>query len=232
MAYLPELHEWLAFKKSLEALGFRALTADELSPSARGYGLVRPSSRRYQESGEALFVYEPPAALASLSGKRNTYKVIVCTTKLSRGGWVSRDFGWIIWVDGETAARPRTSYPFRRTATFLERLLLRARIERWRVFYRPVCCGKYMDATHRKGALKSMYWKCAVRPHDRTHDKRWEEIRKPLPPEAVAVVERERRMRKNRRKHVREEGGNPFTTFEQRMQHPWRAVPREASINF
>lgn len=64
--------------------------------------------------------------------------------------WREVDLGWGLIRKGDK--RQYCSKPLRRTPNFIQALLKRARVNKWRVDNRPLCpyCGAYMDIYERK----------------------------------------------------------------------------------
>lgn len=209
------------FKYDAEQLSFFVQGFRETFSGVRGFYLVRPKSRSYQEPGELCFVYELPEKEQI---KGNRYKVVICTTKRVKG-FVGKDAGWVLILN-EDGEKVYSSGPFIRTnPDFFEDLLREARVARWRVFYRPLHCGKFQKLV-RGRYLKQRFWRCAVCPKDKTHNSRFDDLRKPLPPEEMEKRIAKRKERRKRRAKVRAEGKDPHAQFKKRMEHPW--VKRES----
>jgi len=212
----------------MEEKGFRRSTPDEDKKYGDSYGLIPPESRRYQERGEASFIYEPPRKNGVPHHLQNDYRVVVWTTKRS-WGWVSVDSAWVLILNGR-GYRVHTSRPIiRKGPKFLERLFTKARDARWRVAQRPYCCGRHMLASHRKDLTKSgmrrwksSLWRCAVRPRDKTHVRGWNDLRKPFPTDAEERIKKEWRANANRNKKLRKAGKEPYAALRSRIKHPWR----------
>jgi len=208
--------QYAQFVPQAKKFGFFPGTPRELSAIVRGYHLVRPKSRNYQEPGEICWVYVPPEQERN---KGNDYIVVVWTTKREEG-FVTSDQGWVIILNGKNE-KVYTSAPFVRTnENFFEDLLKEARVARWRVFYRPFHCEKFMLLARGK-YLKSRFWQCREHPHVRDHNRRFDDLRKPLPPEEQSARDKKRSQRRSRRERVREKGGDPFTALKKRIKHPW-----------
>jgi hypothetical protein len=212
---------YLRFVYALHAKMFFEQSLGATLAHVRGFGLIRPKSRNYQEPGEICFVYQPPLKRI-VAG--NDYKVIVCSTK-RRVGWVGKDSGWVIIID-RAENKVYTSRPFiRRSENFFDRLFLEARIARWRVLQRPIECPQGCKApmllVHRRGRLKSCYWKCALHPEDRTHHRRFDDLKTPMPSEVMEQRKAERSTRRKKREEIRKAGGDPDAAFKKRMAHPW-----------
>ena len=212
------------FVRAVREKSFFEGNIDEACARVSGVRLIRPPSRKYQESGEICFVYKPPQE--KIEGG-NDYKVIVCSTKRQRG-WVGKDYGWVIIVAGPQGNERKvySSYPLvRRSEAFFDHLLREARVARWRVLHRPRVCAKGCEApmllVSRRGHLKSRYWQCALHPEDKTHNRRLDDLEKPLPENVVEEREATRAGRRKRREKVRKAGGDPFKAFKERMAHPW-----------
>ncbi len=221
------------FERNIKEKRFIERNVDEACARISGFRLIRPDSRRYQEPGEICFVYKPPLAKIR---EGNDYKVIVCSTK-RRLGWVGKDSGWVIIVAGPEGNERKvySSYPLvRRSETFFDRLFFEARVARWRVLHRPCTCAKGCEApmllVPRRGRLKSRYWKCALHPEDKTHNRRLEDLEEPLPDEALELRKANRAKRRKRREKVRKAGRDPFTDFKERMAHPW--ARKEVQVDF
>jgi len=217
-------------KKNLRGKRFFERSFSEISASVRGFGLVRPESRKYQEPGEICFVYRPPQKYIDAG---NDYRAIVWSTK-RRIGWVGIDSGWVIIVN-RFDKRVYSVGPFiRRSEAFFEDLFEEARFARWRVFQRPKKCPKgcnaYMLLVHRHGRLKSCYWQCAIHPEGRSHDRRFDDLEEPPPPEKMEQRSIKRKERKKKRRKISEDGGDPFAAFKKRMQHSW--VKEETQMEF
>jgi hypothetical protein len=207
----PEF-EWIATKE----YDFFPRSFHETLPRVRGFYLVRPRSRSYQEPGEICFVYKPPTDQRK---NGNDYEVVICTTK-RRVGFVSKDSGWVLIVDGDGKI-VYSKGPFIRTSPdFFKTLLNEGRVARWRVFYRPLRCEKYMLLDHGQ-ALKSCLWRCALHSWDRSHNRRFDDLRKPLPPEVMEGRLAGRKERRKNREKLRKEEKDPFFAFKLRMKHPW-----------
>lgn len=201
-----------------EALGyeFRPQYASDMPPITRGFRLKRPESRRYQEPGEVILVYTPPKHQVD---RGNDYRVKICTTK-RRVGFVTRDSGFVLIVDKDDEI-VYSKGPFIRTdEDFFDNLLKEGRVARWRVFYRPERCGVYMPLVHGR-PLKSQYWQCLFHPKDRSHDRRFDDLRKPLPPEIMEERLEGRKKRRKKRAKIRAKGKDPHCAFKKRMEHPW-----------
>lgn len=215
------------FKRDAARFQFFPQGFRETIATVRGFNLIRPASRKYQEPGEICFVYEPPEKQKE---RGNDYKVIICTTK-RKVGFVGKDSGWVIIVNG-AGKKVYSAGPFIRTnPDFFEDLLREGRVARWRVFYRPDRCDALMSLAHGQ-ALKSCYWQCALHPRERSHDRRFDDLRKPLPPEELEQRIANRKERRKKREKVRNAGGDPFTAFRSRMRHPWKKNPLQGELRF
>jgi hypothetical protein len=220
--------KYLEFKRKAAEFGFFPQGFRESLASVRGFTLERPKSRRYQEPGELCFVYEPPE---KQRGMGNNYKAIICTTK-RRIGFVGKDSGWVIIVNS-AGEKVYSVGPFIRTSPdFFETLLKEARVARWRVFYRPICCDRFMNLVHGE-ALKSCYWRCELHPRSKKHHRRFDDLRKPFPPEVLEERIANRKRRRKKREKLRAEGKDPFVAFKARIRNSWvkRPLP-QAEIQF
>lgn len=220
------------FREELIKRNFFEQGVEETFAAIRGFRLIRPKSRSYQEPGEMCFVYVPPLKQIV---EGNDYRVVVCSTK-RREGWVGKDSAWVIIVD-RSGEKLYSKGPFvRRSPAVFDRVLKEAKVARWRVYYRPNECPKGCRApmllVHEIGRLKSQYWRCAVCPNDRSHNRRFDDIRKPLPPDVMEERLRGRRQRSKERKKMREAGKDPFAAFKLRMKHPWKKVPIDSPLLF
>lgn len=215
------------FEKNAAKFGFFPEGFRETLAIVRGFNLIRPRSRSYQEPGEICFTYEPPE---KQRGNGNDYKVIICTTK-RRVGFVGKDSGWVIVVDG-TGKIVYSAGPFIRTnPDFFKDILREGRVARWRVFYRPYHCERYMLLVHGRG-LKSCYWRCSVYQKEKAHNRRFDDLRKPLPPEELKERIIVRKKRRKKREKLRAQGKNPFAAFELRMKHPWEKKSSPPEVQF
>lgn len=230
MPYFPTFPEWQYFVKRMTGKGFRFPTADEKKKYVRGYGFLRPRSRRYQEPGEICFIYEVP--------RGNDYRIIVWTTK-REGGWVSRDSGWVIMIDG-SGQRVHTSRPhIRRSSNFLLDLFTEARDMRWRVIQRPEHCGKFMNASHPyqrtkdgKIRLKASLWRCAVYPKDKTHVRAWNNLKKPFPELEQQRIEKKWEQNDRKNKKTRDQGKEPYAAFRSRIKNSWIVVKVQRNVDY
>lgn len=233
---LSQLEEaYRQFVQEVKKRFFSERNIDETCTGVSGLGLVRPSSRRYQEPGEICFIYKPPPVKIQ---QGNDYTVVVCSTK-RRIGWVGKDCGWVIIVAGQKGNERRvySSYPLvRRSETFFDRLLFEAKAARWRVLHRPCVCAKGCEApmllVPRRGRLKSRYWKCALHPEDTTHNRAFDDLAKPLPDEALALRKANRAGRRKRREKVRRDDGDPFAALKARIAHPWVRKEKQIAMGF
>ena len=157
-------------------------------------------------------------------------KAIICSTK-RRIGFVSVDSGWGIIVNGAGKIVYSIGPYIRTNQDFFGDLLFDGRVNRWRVFYRPDRCEKFMLLAHGK-ALKSCFWRCAEHPMVREHNRRFDDLRKPFPPEVLQLLLERREYRRKRREGVRNGGGDPFAAFRLRMLHPWVKTPFSSEIEF
>jgi hypothetical protein len=224
-AYLEETYQ--VFEQVAPRFDFFPQSFRETLVRVRGYYLERPKSRSYQEPGEICYVYEPPD---DQKRKGNDYKTIICTTKREEG-FVTKDSGWVIIVDG-TGKKVYSTGPFIRTSPdFFETLLEHGRIARWRTFYRPDRCEKFMLLVHGK-ALKSCFWRCAEHPWVREHNRRFDNLRRPFPPGVMEAITQRREDRRERREARGEEGKDPFAAFRLRMLHPWVKKSFSSEIEF
>ena len=204
------------FKKLARDYDFFPRGFRETLMNVRGFRLVRPASRRYQEPGEICFEYLPPRWQRE---KGNDYKVVICTTKRGEG-FVGKDSGWVLIVDGKDEI-VYSKGPFIRTSLdFFDTLLGEGRVARWRVFYRPLHCERYMLLVHGQ-ALKSQFWRCEIHFYEREHNQRFDDLRKPLPPETMQERLDGRAARRKQREKIRAEGKDPSYAFRLRMKHPW-----------
>jgi len=215
------------FARAAAGFGFFPQSFRETMMQVRGFSLVRPASRNYQEPGEICFVYEPPE---EQKARGNDYRVIICSTK-RRIGFVGKDSGWVIIVNG--AGKIVYSIgPFIRTnLDFYDDLLWDGRVSRWRVFHRPDHCGKLMLLVHGQ-SLKSCYWWCVDHPRDHDHNRGFDDLRKPFPPDVMEALIARRRRRSARRSALRAEGKDPFAAFRLRMRHPWVKTFLPSEIQF
>ncbi len=204
------------FERIAEEYDFFPRSFHERLARVRGFHLIRPSSRSYQEPGEICFVYKPPDDQRK---NGNDYEAVICTTK-RKVGFVGKDSGWVLIVDGNGKI-VYSKGPFIRTSPgFFETILFEGRVARWRVFYRPMRCERYMLLVHGR-PLKSCFWRCMLHFLDRSHIRRFDDLRKPLPPEVMKSRLAGRRERRKNREELRDEGRDPFFAFKLRMKHPW-----------
>ena len=223
--YLEEAYR--EFEKTAPHFDFFPRGFHETVARVRGFYLKRPRSRSYQEPGEICYAYEPPE---DQKARGNDYKVVICTTK-RMVGFVGKDSGWVIIVNG-AGERVYSAGPFIRTnPDFFEDLLWEGRVARWRVFYRPDHCDKPMLLVH-GNALKSRYWRCADYPMVREHDRRFDDLRRPLPADVMEFIVARRKERRAKRKSLRDRGKDPFAAFRLRMKHPWEKEPLSSEIEF
>jgi len=170
----------------------------------------------------------------------NDYRVIVMTTKRGEE-WVTHDSGFVIIVDAK-GRHVHTSRPLvRNKPGFLERLLEQARRARWRVIHRPSHCEKLMRAVHRhrtKEQMKKRYywkasfWQCAVHPENKKHNKGWNDLEKPFPPDVEARMQEEWRKHAEDNKKLREKGGMPYRALLLRIAHPWTKEPVDIKAEY
>jgi hypothetical protein len=176
---------------------FRRVTKDE-----------RAFPPRPREGAELGFVFQ-----------KDDLTVVIWTTWLLSRGWArDRDSGWVVIEEG---SKGKYFLPVHRTQWFVDRLLMEAKIARFRICHRPHCsvCGAPMTILRGKG-LGARYWSCP-KGHKRAP---WdtEPFLMDLPIEARQHLARRRRYRELRYRRLRKEG-KPIRTAMLRRK-PWKRV--------
>lgn len=71
---------------------------------------------------------------------------------------IGEDMGWVLITEGDTAIY--FAKPIKRTTSFIQNLLRKAWIAKWRVQNRPLCkqCKSYMDVKSNK--MRQYFWGC------------------------------------------------------------------------
>lgn len=202
---LPAEHEFAVFDRELLRRGFRRVSRSEFRKDFRRLSLIAPRPRRGREAG---FRYDA-----------NNLTVVVWTTWLQTEG-VAReeDAGWILIKEHDRVRY--FSYPLHRTARFLERLLVEAKIARCRVKNRPLCpeCKGFMGIS-RTDVPRARFWACRCIKFHASGAPHYRDFDFALPPEAKAYLARKRKRAARYRKKRRETGKPMFEAM--RTRKPW-----------
>lgn len=193
---LPDAIGFAWLSRRFVRLGFRPTSRLELGKCFERLGLVAPRHRRGREVG---FTFHA-----------NGLTVVAWTTWLRQEEMArEEDSGWVVIRDGDEAVY--FSHDIRRTKNFLSRLLIQARLAQLRVLNRPICpeCHKFMDITNGM-ALKSRYWRCALRENHENHKVTRRSWDFGLPPKAIKFVQAERRRRSKEKEKRLREGKGPI----------------------
>lgn len=202
---LPDIHDFLWFKRQLQKMNFRPITRIEFRKDFERLKLQAPRPRPGREAGFMFFA--------------NGLTVRLWTTWLVYEQKAREvDAGWVLICEGDRALY--FARPLSRTKNFLVNLVRRAWLAKWRVLHRPLCpsCEHFMDIVTGR-SLKSRYWRCnRVKLHSdgkpTFRDWDWG-----LPPKAKKYVRAERKRRAKYRARREAEGRQPYAAMLNRK--PW-----------
>lgn len=186
---LPSIKAFDEFRQKLLKIGFKELTTEEFFETFKKLNI---ESTRPQKGREVGFIFRVENSTVPNSSALTVY---VWTTYLA---WEKEarpsDEGWVLIARGNKGKY--FAHPLHRTKNFLIKLARLAWIARWRVMNIPPCeeCKRPMKIAYGK-ALKSRYWRCDYRQNHLNNKAVTANWDYGMPPKALALVKRERRIR-------------------------------------
>lgn len=143
---LPTPEEFDQFEREMLSRDFRLVTYADIKRD----NLWHRVHRKGPGESEVGFIYPVKSGLT----------VYVWTTWLREKESVrDMDAGWVLITEGSKILHP--GRPIHRTKNFLNKLLERARINKWRINHIPLCktCHMPMRLVHGQ-VIKSRFWEC------------------------------------------------------------------------
>lgn len=140
--------DFLFLDRKMLDIGYHKITRTDQKKLFTRLGLIPP---REVTGRETTYFYT-----------NHGYTAIVHTTYLEKEKkWreVGEDSGWVLIREGDHAVY--FARPFKRTKSFIIKLLRYAWVTKWKVGHRHLCpeCNAYMDI-HRKKNIRQYFWIC------------------------------------------------------------------------